>query len=100
MNVSGFQTAVTSPSSSSSSPYTPMSERQQLAMIKQMTEMSSTPDKDKEKPGMNTAVCYTFILRVRHKYHSLCMSTLPAPPPPLHRLATPSWPGSRLRARC
>ena len=40
-----------------------MSERQQLALIKQMTEMSSTPDKDKDKPGRKTAVCYTFILQ-------------------------------------
>ena len=40
-----FQSLADSPGSSSSSPYTPMSERQQLAMIKQMTEQTSTPDK-------------------------------------------------------
>ena len=39
-----------SPGSSSSSPYTPMSERQQLAMIKQMTEQTSTPDKSGNSP--------------------------------------------------
>ena len=61
MDVSSFQTAATSPSSSSSSPYTPMSERQQLALIKQMTEMSSTPDKDKS--GKNSPACYMFILQ-------------------------------------
>ena len=37
--------AGSSPSSSSSSPYTPMSERQQLALIKQLTEQKLTPDK-------------------------------------------------------
>ena len=58
---SWFQLAASgSPSSSSSSPYTPMSERQQLAMIKQMTEMSCTPDKDKSGKKIRHSVTRLF----------------------------------------
>ena len=86
-------TAVTSSPSSSnnSSPYTPMSERQQMALIKQMTEQTSTPDK--------TGAAGRIHVLLLEYYHNLCTKMLPAPPPPLHSVATPSCPGLRLRTR-
>ena len=63
-----------------------MSERQQLALIKQLTEQKLTPDKSDRLRVRRGDTHYSVD-------HNLWTSIEPAPPPPLQSVATPYCPG-------